>query len=48
MTAPPMAERLRRVVTDELTTALERHGFTVRDVVTKGEGASTMTCVVAG
>jgi len=30
-----MAERLRRVVTDELTAALERHGFTVRDVVTK-------------
>jgi SAM-dependent methyltransferase len=42
----PSAERTR-AVTDELTTALERHGFTVRDVVTRGGGASTMTCVLA-
>lgn len=43
----PSAERTR-VVTDELTTALERQGFTVRDVVTRGAADSTMTCVVAG
>ena len=36
-----------QAVTDELTTALERHEFTVRDVLTRGEGASAMTCVVA-
>jgi trans-aconitate methyltransferase len=42
----PSAARTR-AVTDELTTALARHGFTVRDVLARGEGASAMTCVVA-
>ena len=42
----PSAERTR-AVTDELTSALERTGFSVRDVLTKGGGAATMTCVVA-
>jgi SAM-dependent methyltransferase len=43
----PSAERTR-AVTDELATALARHGFTVRDLVTRGTGPTTMTCVVAG
>lgn len=43
----PSAERTR-AVTDELTSALARNGFTVQDVTTRGAGASTMTCVVAG
>lgn len=43
----PSAPRTR-AVTDELTIALARNGFTVRDVVTRGAGASTMSCVVAG
>lgn len=42
----PTAERTT-VVTEELTSALERHGFAIRDVLAKGEGASAMTCVVA-
>ena len=43
----PSAERTR-AVTDELTTALARNGFTVRDAMTRGADASTMSCVVAG
>jgi cyclopropane fatty-acyl-phospholipid synthase-like methyltransferase len=43
----PSANRTR-AVTDELTTALERNGLTVRNVMSTGAGASTMTCIVAG
>jgi SAM-dependent methyltransferase len=43
----PSFERTR-AVTDELTTALECNRFAVRNVVTTGAGASTMTCVLAG
>ena len=43
----PSAERTR-AVTDELTAALERAGFAVRKVTTRGAGASTMTCIVGG
>jgi cyclopropane fatty-acyl-phospholipid synthase-like methyltransferase len=35
-------------VTEELRTALIAHGFVVRDVLSKGSGATTMTCIVAG
>jgi SAM-dependent methyltransferase len=43
----PSAERTR-AVTDELTAALERASFAVRNVTTRGAGASTMTCIVGG
>ena len=43
----PSAERTR-AVTDELTAAIERAGFAVRNVTTRGAGASTMTCIVGG
>jgi len=43
----PSAERTR-AVTEELTAALERNAFAVRNVTTMGAGASTMTCIVAG
>jgi trans-aconitate methyltransferase len=42
----PSAERTR-TVTHELTAGLERHRFAVREVATKGAGATTMTCIVA-
>ena len=43
----PSAERTR-AVTEELTAALERNAFAVRNVTTMGAGAPTMTCIVAG
>jgi SAM-dependent methyltransferase len=43
----PSAERTR-AITEELTAALKRDGFAVRNVTTRGAGASTMTCIVAG
>lgn len=43
----PSAGRTR-AVTAELTAALERAGFSVRNVMTRGTGASTMTCIVGG
>jgi ubiquinone/menaquinone biosynthesis C-methylase UbiE len=42
----PSAARTR-AATEELTAGLERHGFVVHDVVTRGRDASAMTCVVA-
>jgi trans-aconitate methyltransferase len=41
----PSAERTLAVM-DELTAALERAGFAVRKVTTRGAGASTMACIV--
>ena len=43
----PSAERTR-AVTEGLTAALERNGFAVRTVATRGAGTSTMACIVAG
>jgi hypothetical protein len=43
----PSAGRTR-AVTAELTAALERAGFAVRNVMTRGAGPSTMTCIVGG
>jgi hypothetical protein len=43
----PSASRTRTVM-DELRTALEGNGFSVRNVESTGCGASTMTCIVAG
>ncbi|MGH3006579.1 MAG: class I SAM-dependent methyltransferase [Gaiellaceae bacterium] len=43
----PSANRTR-AVTDELRSALERNGLTVRKLTSTGSGASTMTCIVAG
>jgi cyclopropane fatty-acyl-phospholipid synthase-like methyltransferase len=42
----PSAARTR-VVTYDLSGALERNGFTIRTVLAKGAGASSMTCIVA-
>jgi histidinol-phosphate/aromatic aminotransferase/cobyric acid decarboxylase-like protein len=41
------SERRTRAVTDELSAALEQNGFLVREVLSKGAGASAMTCIVA-
>jgi cyclopropane fatty-acyl-phospholipid synthase-like methyltransferase len=41
------SEKRTRAVTDELSAALERNGFAVRNVTSRGAGASTMTCIVA-
>jgi SAM-dependent methyltransferase len=43
----PSASRTQ-TVTDELQSALTGTGFTVLNVGSKGSGASTMTCIVAG
>jgi cyclopropane fatty-acyl-phospholipid synthase-like methyltransferase len=43
----PTAERTH-AVTEELKVALERNGFTVRDVLVEGKGSALMTCIVAG
>jgi trans-aconitate methyltransferase len=43
----PSAGRTR-AVTAELTAALERAGFAVRNVITRGAGPATMTCIVGG
>jgi SAM-dependent methyltransferase len=42
----PSAGRTR-TVTEELRAALTSNGFVVREVKSKGSGASTMTCIVA-